>query len=499
MQEFEYAKDIDQKRKQDAYLTYTPESVLRYKVNSLSDIFAEPKLLLDMVKHHANYQVPRLNWLESYYLASNPKIMEGKRRQEENKADHRARHAFAAIISDFLNSYVIGNPVKIEGNFDEKGPGNFKDVLDEFNEANDIDAHNVEIGKDQNNMGRAYELLQRTEQDEDKVYRLDPRTVFMIYDNTVRERVIGACRYYRLNSYASGSAKYNIELYTPTHVHHFHPVNIHTETSIVLDEELDEEHSFHGVPVVEYRSDRFRMSVYERQISLIDLYDSAQSDTANYMSDFNDAILVLEGKIKNADDAEYMKKMKDANILVLVPEEDDLGGAQGALKASYLTKSYDVQGVEAYKTRLKDDIYNLSSIPNLSDEAFSGNQSGEALKYKMFGLQQQRNDKELFLAKGFRVRYKLLENLKKTVKEYSGEGADLTFNFTPNLPKAFLDELKAFRDSGGQISQETMLGLLSFVDDVKQELERIESENKTESRFFDSYGFDEGLDDGDES
>lgn len=140
---------------------------------------------------------------------------------------------------------------------------------------------------------------------------------------------------------------------------------------------------------------------------------------------------------------------------------------------------YDVSGVEAHKTRLKNDIFELAGVPNLSDEAFSGTRSGEALKYKLFGLEQRRMDKEKFFAKGLRVRYKLLENLKRSVSEFFGPPVDLSFGFTPNQPKAYLDELRAFNEAGGQLSEETMLSLLSFVDDVPAEIERMQDERKS--------------------
>lgn len=480
---FEYGPDATKPgERQDSYISYTKQAVLRYRANSIDAVLEDTGILVKMIQHHLNYQVPRLDVLEQYYLANNPMIMMGKRRSEPDKSDHRVRHGFASIISDFLNSYVLTNPVKItDASPDEsKAVTPFLEVIEAFNRANDIDSHNLEIGKDQNNMGRAYELLQRTEDDEDKVYRLDPREVFMIYDRTVRTRVIGACRYYRVEEFdavKAGQELYAVELYTPESIVRYKATAIANATQ--LDPEDDsgegEPHSFDGVPIVEYRSDRFRMGVFEKQLSQIDAYDSAQSDTANYMTDFNDAILVLEGMIENAKDLNEIKKMKDANVVVLIPSAD-IDGKYGPVKASYLTKQYDVAGVEAYKTRLKEDIFNFASIPNLSDEKFAGNQSGEALKYKMFGLQQKRNDKEKFLAKGFRVRYKLLENLKRNVNELSGDPVQLTFDFTPNLPTAYLEELKTFVDAGGELSQETMLSLLSFIDNTDTELERIAAE-----------------------
>ena len=480
---FEYGPDpAPSNTRQDTYISYTPESVLRYRARDIQEIIDDTSKLVSMIRHHLIYQVPRLNVLEQYYLSNNPMILHGQRRKELEKSDHRVRHAFAGIIGDFINSYVLGNPVKVSDieATEDREPSEFIEIVDNFNKANDINAHNLEIGKDQNNLGRAFELIQRTGEDQDRLYRLEPKEVFMIYDQTVRSRVIGACRYYPVNVYEGQTVKYAVELYTTENVIRYQPEDVLTVERLSLEPHLPTEpnpepHRFSGVPIIEYRSDRFRMAVFEKQLSQIDIYDSAQSDTANYMTDFNDAILVIEGRIQNADNPALMTAMKDANIMILTPAED-FDGRTGAVKASYLTKSYDVAGVEAYKDRIQSDIFQLSSVPNLADSAFAGTQTGVALEYKMFGLQQKRFDKQLFLAKGFRVRYKLLENLNRAVGKYTGEPVLLDFRFTPNLPKALLEELKNFVDAGGEVSQQTKLKLLSFVDDVKLEQETLELE-----------------------
>ena len=77
-------------------------------------------------------------------------------------------------------------------------------------------------------------------------------------------------------------------------------------------------------------------------------------------------------------------------------------------------------------------------------------------------------------------RYRLLLNMKNYVNEADNASLDnLTITFTPNLPKAVLEELKTLVDSGmKEISQETLMGLASFIDDVKAELEKIQKEDK---------------------
>ncbi|MDK3884570.1 phage portal protein, partial [Staphylococcus pseudintermedius] len=47
----------------------------------------------------------------------------------------------------------------------------------------------------------------------------------------------------------------------------------------------------------EYNANRFRQGVFENVLDLIDAYDYAESDTANYMTDLNDAMLKIEGHL----------------------------------------------------------------------------------------------------------------------------------------------------------------------------------------------------------
>ena len=55
----------------------------------------------------------------------------------------------------------------------------------------------------------------------------------------------------------------------------------------------------------------------KKVIPLIDLYDNAQSDTANYMSDLNDAMLLVVGNMEL--DSNTTQLQKDANVFHLVP------------------------------------------------------------------------------------------------------------------------------------------------------------------------------------
>lgn len=172
--------------------------------------------------------------------------------------------------------------------------------------------------------------------------------------------------------------------------------------------------------------------------------------------------------------------MKKSNLLLLASGMNP-DGSRSQTDAKYVYKQYDVTGAEAYKTRLRSDIHNISLVPDLTDDSFAGTQSGEAMKYKLFGFQQMAKTGQRGFAKGLMRRYRLLLNIKKFVNEADNTDlGDLAITFTPNLPKAVLEELKTLVDSGMEISQETLMSLASFIDDIKAEMEKIETEKEKE-------------------
>lgn len=173
--------------------------------------------------------------------------------------------------------------------------------------------------------------------------------------------------------------------------------------------------------------------------------------------------------------------------MLLLESGTDINGNKTSVTAGYIYKQYDVNGVEAYKDRVRKDIHEISMVPDLTDDNFSGVQSGEAMKYKLFGFEQMTAVKQRLFKKGLMRRYRLLFNLKSSIAEL--ENSDLKgmrITFTPNLPKAILEELKALVDAGAELSQETILGLASFVPDVNAELKRVNAEAPTDKGVFDS-------------
>ena len=136
----------------------------------------------------------------------------------------------------------------------------------------------------------------------------------------------------------------------------------------------------------------------------------------------------------------------------------------------------------------------------MTDENFGGNQSGEAMKYKLFGLEQRTAIKEGLFRKGLRRRYKLIGQIMSINRELNSDAIqDLTFTFTRNIPKSVKDEMDMYLQAGGQISQQSLMSLVSFIDNPQQEMERIENEEdiqiqKSDERMYNQEGIDNHID-----
>lgn len=475
--QFEWDMDVENAPKRTDVIAFEEDAndhYIYHDMNELVNTEQGKKDLRAMIDNFFSSQVERLDVLEGYSRGQNANVLTGRRRLEEDKADYRVSHNWGGYITNFTTGYVISNPVTIsyKGSDDDQGTNDLQDVM-LINEMNDIDPLNYELGYDTARYGRAFEMHYRDEEG-DKIVLIDVDEMFVIRSATVTKEIIGAVYLPIYND------KLHVQVFTDTHIIKYKP----SEKSNPSLEEADKEwrdgvqiaprreHYYGMVPVVEWWNNRFRQGDFEANLSLMDAYDAAQSDTANYMSDLNDALLVIAGDLESAGlSASDAIEMKKANMLLL---ESGIGfdGKQTSLTADYIYKQYDVNGTEAYKNRLLNDIYKLSLIPNLDDQRFGNADSGIALKQKMVSLDQLRATKESFYAKALRRRYKLIENVHKELKEEEIDADSLTFTFHPNMPEDIWAEIKAYMDSGGMLSQQTLRENTKFTTH-KQEDERL--------------------------
>lgn len=182
-----------------------------------------------------------------------------------------------------------------------------------------------------------------------------------------------------------------------------------------------------------------------------------------------DAILFIRGfTLKDGDGA----RLASEKILQTdaTPTEAD---------ASYLTKTMDESSVAILRDSFLEDIHKVTYVPNMNDKNFSGNVSGEAMKYKLFGLLQLMSVKERYMIKGLRQRLILFANYL----EISNNNVDIDgikINLKPNLPINTTDIINQIVQAhqAGILPLKVLLSWLPDIDNVDEVLEQLQEEKE---------------------
>lgn len=454
---YQFERDMEPANleKREDFLKFSDNANAHFMASSADDLVDTEQGLEDLKKMVGQFQddqVERLTILESYSNGNNYTILNGRKRLEPEKADYRIRHDLGGQASRFFTGYTVGQPISIGATDTDMELTS----IDDFNTYNDIDALNRELVYDASRFGRAFELHYFDEFEQPAVALIDAKEMFTVRSADVKKEIIAAVH----------CPIYNGKMF----------VTVYTDKEIVSygsdwQETNRKPNPYKMVPVVEWQNTRDRLGDWEKGIPIIDAYDAAESDTANYMSDLNDAMLVIKGDVESTGmNASDIMQMKQANMLVL---ESGVGhnGQQTSLEAGYIYKQYDVSGVEAYKSRLIKDFFRIVGLPNLQDDATFSAISGIAIRYKLVDLQQVTSVKRGFFIKALKRRYKLLQALSENLKGFEAVDANLlTFTFHENLPTDVWAEIQSAINSGMEVSQETLMESASFTDARKEKI-----------------------------
>ena len=370
------------------------------------------------------------------------------------KPDNRIVVNFPKYIVDTMNGYFIGNPIKITA--DDKAVSDFVEYTDQYN---DQDDNNAELSKIMSIFGRGFETYYADEEAELCITYMNPMEAFMIYDDSIVERSMYFVRRYTdwegnefgevKNSF--GSRKFAV-----------------TGGTRWLDKDYIPHH-FEGVPAVEFIENEERQSIFEPVLSMVNAYNKAISEKANDVDYFADAYLKILGAKVESEDVQFIR---DNRIVNFTGEDAE------KIIAEFMNKPESDTTQENLLERLERLIFAVSMVANISDENF-GSATGIALKYKLQAMSNLAKTKERKFTSGMNRRYKLLFSHPLS-KVPADAWVQLHYRFTPNIPANLLEEAQIAAQMEGITSHETQLKVLSIVDNVEDELKKIEEENKPE-------------------
>ena len=403
-------------------------------------------ILADFISKHNQEVSIRLEPLMKEYISDFPIYNQPKK--PDYKPDNRIGVNFPKYIVDTFNGFFIGNPIKIT--CDDENVSEYVEFIDQYN---DQDDNNAELAKICDIFGRGYEMYYVDENSQLCITYCNPIEAFMIYDDSVLERERFFVRLYKdENDVVHGSVS------DDTNVRYF-------TIKGTLEWGEEEEHYFGGVPATEYRENEERQGLFEPVLSMVHAYNKALSEKANDVDYFADAYMKVLGAKLSKDELKFLRENRIINF-----EGDD----SGKMVVEFLQKPDADATQENLINRLERLIFQISMIANISDENF-GTSSGIALKYKLLSMSNLEKTKERKFTSGMNRRYKLLFShpLART-RVNQDDWTKLKFTFTPNFPANILEEAQIASQLSGITSRETQLKVLSIVDNVQEEIQRIE-------------------------
>ena len=421
------------------------------KLNPETELTAA--IVKKLIDNHKQYDMPRLQKLEDYYLAKNEILK--RQMADPSKPNNKISNPYASYITDTLTGYFMGEPVTYSS-LDEK-------ALEELNlifEYNDEADENVELARSCSIYGVGYEMMYVDEEGSVRFKRLDAKECIPIYDDTIENDLLYVIRYYLDKDIITDKTFMYIEVISRTDVSRYRA----NDTGANMELIESRPHYFGIVPIAIYKNNEAEIGDFENVISLIDAYDKLESDSLNDFEYFCDAYLALIGFTAEAEDVAEMKQ----NRVILLDKDTD---------AKWLIKDEQDSTVENLKIRIDKDIHKFSKCPNLSDENFAANASGVAIKYKLVGTENLISVKERKFKKGLQRRLELI-SLIQGVKLAGFDWRAIDITFTRNLPSNDTEIAEVVNKLSNVVSKETLLAQIPFVEDVQAELDRLDKEQE---------------------
>ena len=406
-------------------------------------------LLQELLDEHKKEVNSRFKKLLDAYMSEHDILRLPKK--PIHKADNRIVVNFPKYIVDTMNGFFIGIPIKTVA--DEDSVAEYVEYLDQYN---DQDDNNAELSKLMSIFGKGYEMYFTDEEAELCITYLSPIEAFMVFDDSILERPLYFVRRYTDrdgNEWGSISDEAGVRYFKVT-------------GGLKWTDEDWTPHYFPGVPATEYIENAERQGIFEPVLSMVDAYNKAISEKANDVDYFADAYLkVLGVKLEEED----TKHIRDNRIINFEGEDAD------KLVVDFMGKPESDQTQENLLERLERLIFQISMVANISDENF-GAATGIALKYKLQSMSNLEKTKERKFTSGMNRRYRLLFGHPRS-KVPKDAWTQLHYQYTPNIPANLLEETQIAAQMEGITSHETQLKVLSVVDDVQGELDKIEEEN----------------------
>lgn len=409
---------------------------------------------------------PKRIELGAYYDGLNQIIKQGAVKDRPN---YSINVNMAKYITDVVTGYTFGKPVTYSTN--NQNTQKAMDYIDRINQSCKVDEIDFNVAGDMSCYGIGYQMVlvkEGTEPIEDRIVlkRLEPEHTFFVTDNTILKNPL--CAIYFYNYLENKQVKTRVYVYDKENLHIFDGY----DTNIILTS--SEPHNMGQIPILQSLNNDDAFGDYQQITGLLDALSLAISNNTDNLQSIANAILAVSGGTLQEEQIKAINESKVANMPI------------GA-KMEWIIKNINPEAERMQLDNLLNFIFQISQVPDLTDEAFGGNQSGVAMQFKLWGIDQLWATKVRKYTQTIYDRLKIfLHLLQYKVKTQVELSNDIELTFYKNLPSGKSDEYAMVQALKGVVSDKTLLSNISIVKDVDAELEQIKTEKEED---LDSYGF----------
>ncbi|MBR2493501.1 MAG: phage portal protein [Paludibacteraceae bacterium] len=436
-----------------------------------------PELLKKMLRKFIVDVQPKLEKYKNYY--DGKQAILNKQYSDPSKPCNKTVTNYCQDITDSYCGYIA-----TPGHITYSAPSDDIDITDIMDtlKYNDYQDNDAEFLLNALQHGVAAELMFTDPDSKVRFRQIDPRTCFGVYDDSLTGDLMYFVRMYKLSDW-DDSDTYCVDVYDSANITHYTMHGMSAEITLALDTtKKPEPHYFSQCPAnIFYLKDE--KSIFDCIMSNQDTYNALLSAEVDDYEAFCDAYLTLEGGELDPDQVAEMK----ANRVLQLPE---------GCKASWLTKQPNDTQIENILKRLHTSIYRTAKCVDFSSESFTtGVSSGIAIAFKLTGMETKAGKIEAVMKKALQRRVELICGVA-SLKLGEEVFRDIVIDFKRNVPADETSQVNKINALRGLVSDETLLGMVTEVEDVEQELVKIEAQKQRNMDLFagNAFGSTEGED-----
>lgn len=411
--------------------------------------------------------VTQVQTAKKYYENENSILTADEKRVDElvaqvetsplRRADNRVPFNYHQILCDQKSAYLFGQMVLLKPMVKEgQSVEEFEEKLGELSKR--IHRNLGVLSIDASNAGHGWLYAYINEDGEFKTATIDPEEIIPITDSTIEKRLMYVIRYYQV-----GKEKV-VEFHSNATIKKWRNNKFIDETpQFSVGEGVGE---WKRLPFIEFPNNPTKADDLHKYKALIDVYDKTVSLYANDIEDMQQLIFVLINYGGTDLDVflEDLKKYKAVNM--------DTNGSLDTLKVDIPVEA------RIRLLELVDKSIWMSGQgvdPRLEN---LGNLSGTALR-QLYGLLEL---KAAQMESEFRDAIEKLVELFKQYLLLTGTGdfeeVEVEQIYTRSMISNSLEVIQMAQMSKGLISDETIMSNHPWVDNVKEEAERLSKERK---------------------